>query len=174
MPQPQAILNLTERDGRGRMTFVRPMVGMEGIKSFIGMNEDEVLGEIATGKIKWAFDLSAGADRQFLRVLSLSMDCWKYAALKQPATLDGVIDLILPAGSKVTGIVKGTSLQFSFNVVSEHILNLLRAGRLKLARGQTGWSTGPNGTPLITRASVETFLRDANKLMMAGLKEERR
>ena len=68
-------LDLRQADN-SRLTFRRPMLGMNAAKAVTGFNEDEILAEIFSGKIKWAFNLAAAdTDRQFVIILTRSLVC---------------------------------------------------------------------------------------------------
>lgn len=149
-------LDLRKDDG-SRLTFRRPMLGMNAAKAVTGFSEDGVMAEIHGGKIKWAFNLAVTPDRQFVFVLTRSLVCFLYPDLAQPETIDQVAETVLPATSQITGTLRGTELQHAFNVTSEHVLNLIRAGLLKKVGAL--WRSGPGGSPTITRSSIVQFLK---------------
>jgi hypothetical protein len=168
----QPRLDLRNAD-QTRLTFRRPMLGMNAAKAVTGFNEDEVLSEIALGRIKWAFDLSTQAGemkrkknqrtlysavRTFVAILTRSLVAYCDPALAQPDTEEQVADLVLPPSSKITGNLRGTELQFAFNVTSEHVLNLIRAGLLKES-SRSNWHQGRGGSPTIVRTSVVDLLK---------------
>lgn len=141
-----------------RLTFRRPMLGMNAAKAVTGFDEDEVMSEIHTGRIKWAFNLSTTTDRMFVVILTRSLVCYLDPQLPQPDTIEQVADAVLPAQSLTTGNLRGTELKFAFNVTSEHVLNLIRLKLVTESRRST-WHSGRNGSPTITRASVVQLLK---------------
>ena len=156
-------LDLRQADN-SRLTFRRPMLGMNAAKAVTGFNEDEILAEIFSGKIKWAFNLAAAdTERQFVIILTRSLVCFCEPTLTQPETLEGVANAVLPQQSLVTGNLRGTDLQKAFNVTSEHVLNLIRAGRVTESR-KSATHQGRGGSPTITRASVVQFLKQRRLL----------
>ena len=132
-----------------------PMVGIETCKSALGISEDAVLALIDDGKIRWAWNFSAQSSHaRFVRVLTRSLLAYQQPGLDQPKAIEAVADLLLPLTSKLTGKVKGTTLQVAFNVSSTHVINLVAAGMLEART----WKRGPNGSPVIARASVVRLL----------------
>jgi hypothetical protein len=157
----QTHFDLRADDGQA-LTFALPMNGIVGIRAVTGMNEDEILSACLPPdrKIRWAFNLAAEADGKiFLRVWNRSLVCYISPALPQPDRIEKVCDAILPAQSKQRGTLLGTELQRSFNVGSEHVLNLLRANLIR-EHGGSDWRPGRGGSPLIVRSSVEDFLKE--------------
>ena len=165
-------LDLRDANGQ-RLTFRRPMLGMNAAKAVTGFNEDEVLSEISLGRIKWAFDLSTqpfgmkkkknsntlySSVRTFVVILTRSLVAYIDPALAQPETVEDVANAVLPPSSIITGNLRGTELQFAFNVTSEHVLNLIRAGLIKES-SKSNWHQGRGGSPTIVRASVVQFLK---------------
>jgi len=141
-----------------RLTFRRPMLGMNAAKAVTGFNEDEVLSEIQLGRIKWAFDLGTARDKIFVAILTRSLVAYIDPALAQPENIEDVAAAVMPPSSSITGNLRGTELQFSFNVTSEHVLNLIRGGLLKES-GKSNWHQGRGGSPLILRTSVLSLLK---------------
>jgi hypothetical protein len=170
----QNSLDLRDRAGQ-RLTFIRPMLGVESIRALTGLSEDEILAEIQSGKIRWAFNLS-GAKRQtvaprrpsdsalrtphseshrcYLRVWNRSIICYVNPSLPQPADLAVALTFILPHSRPA---LRCTELMRSFNVSSQHILNLVDDGLLAKAPSA---SSPPNSrtSPIVTRNSVISFL----------------
>lgn len=152
----QRALDLRNDDG-SRLTYRLPMTSIDGAKPLLGLNEDEIMALIEDGKIRWAWDLACQSEHaRFVRILNRSLVCYEKPFLGQPETLDGVLELILPPSSKITGRVRGTELQRACNVSSTHIINLVEAGLLSGG----DWKRGPQGSPLITRASIARFLKE--------------
>jgi len=154
---PQPRLDLRNAD-QTRLTFRRPMLGMNAAKAVTGFNEDEVLSEIQLGRIKWAFNLGTATDKIFVAILTRSLVAYIDPALVQPETVEDVANAVLPPSSLMTGNLRGTELQFAFNVTSEHVLNLIRAGLVKESR-KSNWHQGRGGSPTIVRASVVQLLK---------------
>lgn len=156
----QPSLGLQNDDGTA-LTFERGIVQMSTAKAMLGFSEDEVMAEIECGRIKWAWNLGTSQDRLWVCILLRSLICFRDPKLTQPENVDDICLSILPPRSLVVGFVLGTELQDAFNATSEHILNLLRMGFLKLHPSSpvVPWRSGPGGSPLITRESVVELLK---------------
>lgn len=152
----QPALDLRQADG-SRPVFVRPMVGVETFKALTGRNEDEMLAEIQIGRVRWAFNVSAESNRQFVRIWVRSLDCYRFPDLTQPEKIEDFFGHWLPPVAHLTGTVLGTTLQKLLNVTGDHIADLIAAERLEAK--VRAISTGVKGSPKISRASLEKFLR---------------
>jgi hypothetical protein len=135
------------------------MLGIESVKALLDVSEDDVLDLIGDGQLRWAWNLSAtSGPRSFVRVWSRSVTCYLVPGAQppEPDTLDIVIEELLPDGP--TGRVRAVELQRVFNVSSGHVLNLLAAGALQMAK-RSVCRIGHGGSPEITRASVVELLK---------------
>ncbi len=158
----QPSLDLRHADG-SRPVFVRPMVGAETFKAVTGKNEDEMLAEIQTGRVRWAFNVSAegrgrpGDHRIFPRIWVRSIDCYRFPSLPQPAAIEDFFSHWLPAVSNLHGTLLGTTLQKLLNISGDHVADLISNDLI--AAAPRAVTTGTQGSPRIQRASVEQFLR---------------
>ena len=150
----QTTPQLDLRTGAGtRLTFVRPMLGVESVRALTGLSEDEILAEIYAGKILWAWNCSGASSerRQFLRIWNRSIICYINPALSQPESFDTVLNHLLPHRRLS---LRCTEIMRTFNVSSQHVLNLLDAKLLARVPGDIG----PKESPYVTRASVVKLL----------------
>jgi len=134
----------------------RPMVDLGAAMAMLDLNEQQLRREIERGRIKWAFNLGVGT-RNHVRILVRSLARYGYRTLIQPATAEGVADMVLPRESALAGTVRGTELQFALNIRSQHVTRLLDAGLIaESAESQAG--RGRFGSAVITRESVVRLL----------------
>jgi hypothetical protein len=132
----QRALDLRNEDGT-RLTFQRPLLGVESVRALTGLCENEILSLIADGKLLWAWNLAtAHASRIFLRVWNKSVICYVDPnAQRQPTELAGVLQVILPHGRET---FRCADLKRTFNCNSEHILRLAEQGLLERVPGKLG------------------------------------
>jgi hypothetical protein len=141
---------------REQVTFRRPMVDLGAAMAMLDLNEQQLRREIEQGRIRWAFNLGVGA-RTHVQILVRSLAKCGDRTIIQPATVEGVADMVLPAESVATGTVRGTELQFALNIRSQHVTRLLDAGLIAEAEESQVFS-GRAGSPVIMRASVVRLL----------------
>ncbi len=154
MSQPS--LDLRNRDG-SRLTFIRPMLGVESWRALTGLDEDELVAEVTSGKVRFAFNLARqGADRQYLRVWNRSIICFLNPELTQPQSLPEVLNYILPHRRHT---LRASDLMRSFNVSSQHVLNLIEDKCFAEVSGHAD-AAHPKASPVLTRASVVNFLTE--------------
>jgi hypothetical protein len=134
----------------------RPMVDLGAAMAMLDLSEQQLRHEIQRGRIKWAFNLGVGA-RNHVRILVRSLAKYGNRTLIQPATVEGVADMVLPRESAATGAVRGTELQFALNIRSQHVTRLLDAGLIEEA-SDSQLGSGRFGSASITRASVVQLL----------------
>lgn len=132
----------------------RPLVPLEACFVLLDRDEDEVLGEVETGKLGWAFDLrTRGAVRREVRV-------WRESLLERLAGLQpqtsgstlAVVDTFLPHRD-----IRLMELARWFSCSGSHITNLVRDGSLELA-GDRPCHSSVAAVTRICRASVVSFL----------------
>lgn len=133
----------------------RPMIGVDGAKAILDLGEDECLALIDSGELE-AFNIGIG-DRREVRFVVKTVEHYFRTLGSRPLelTFDEITALVLPHAKP---ILTGKELQRSFNCCSTHIINLVCAKLLRTQPG-TDWRQGPNGSPVITRASVVEFLK---------------
>jgi len=140
-----------------RLPFRRPLVDVNAAKAVTGFDDERLLQEIEVGRILWAFNLGTGA-RNHVAILANSLASFLRPELAQPESVEAVADLVLPAYSRVSGNVRATELQFAFNLASDQVMKLMRAGLLVESHRSKRYQ-GRGGSALITRASVVQFLK---------------
>lgn len=164
MTAHQPALDLRNPDGT-RMNFRKPLLGMDAAKGAMGLGEDEVLAEIATGRLRWSFDLRCRGEKMFLRVSTRAVAAWSDPTLHLPATLGEFADQILPPASKVLGVLTIEQLCHIGFGTSGHLHNLVDQGHLESVgvaglRQSLHGRRGPGGSPNVTRASVIALLKE--------------
>ena len=135
---------------------------------------DQVLRLIERGAV-WAWDVGSPRSKlRELRLLSHSVNAVSPARAREllademalcspaPASLDDAIEIILEAataGYPPRDHLSGPQIRRALAIGRSHLITLLEHGALTLVPG-TSYRPGPGGHPLITRSSVELFLRD--------------
>jgi len=147
---PPAQLSLNLHDARWR-----PVVAVNGTMAALDLNALEVDELIDLGFLI-AFNIAVDPDgRRELRILTRSISQYQASGRKFRMELPALLKLLTPH-SKPT--ITGLEIQRSLNCDCEHVTNLLRANQIAVAPG-TNWQRGPGGSPCVTSASYETFLR---------------
>jgi hypothetical protein len=111
---------------------------------------------VEAGELGWAFDISiTGKGKREVRVLASCV--FEFLDYTQPQEdWETVSNSIIP---KTRVAVPTSELAQAWSCVPDHCLHLVRAERLRLARG-TAYRPGRNGSALIDRASAMGFLLD--------------
>lgn len=139
------------------------MLCLKTVQALLDRDEDSVLSLIEMGLIRWAFDLAApGADRRMLYVYRGSLLDYghgrhlqaDYYRLDEQKIWPEVFKEILGGSDAHLSIRR---LANRFTCSSTHLYRLVEAGCLQPLSPQ--WRRGPLGGALITRASIEQFLR---------------
>ncbi|MGD0261482.1 MAG: helix-turn-helix domain-containing protein [Verrucomicrobiota bacterium] len=135
----------------------KPLLSLSGVLSLLGnRSQFQVLREIDSGGILWAFDCRAAGPKRLLRVLPAALadfmqgrDC----KLQWP----DVVALLVPPEPRLCV----AWLAHILNVTPEHIYNLVRAKALSFcARGRRG----RGGSALVPRNDFVRFLRQRRVL----------
>lgn len=147
------------------VTLHRPLISLECSATLLNVSRDKAFELIESGDLLFAFDLSAkkGCRHPLIRVLSQSVADY-LAARPAPKDLPDVQTVIgqqiFPGhGAGITAF--GVSRQWS--VDSDHVLNLWRAGELRLASGGK-CRPGRNGSPRLDFGSVAEFMTERQLL----------
>jgi hypothetical protein len=136
----------------------RPLIPLEAAMVILDKEEDEVLSLMETGQLCWAWDIrGAQAERREIRIwqkclLAYLGDKVSLPALAQLNELSVIMELFPRPGEQF----KGTELKRMFCCGHQHVLNLIGEG---LLTATTKASTGPNGSPLVTRQSIIHLFR---------------
>ncbi len=150
--QPSALPR--QRELALALPSTKPLVHLRTAMDLLDRDEDSILNLILDGQISLAFDIAGlGAAKREIRILARSLDAYKNNHVHHLANLDAVIGQILPPGIAFTA----SQLKRRLTCNSGHVLNLLAQGLFKPFEGSTA-ARGPNGSPLITRASATAFL----------------
>jgi hypothetical protein len=144
--------------------WLRPLLGVNGAMSELGLNAEEVDEQIDLGGVI-AFNIAVAlSGKREVRFLRASLVNCRARLEKPKATLvhftwPEILRLVLP---HYKPFLNGTELDAALNCDPDHRLNLLRARELSALRtphSALGWRPGRNGAPSITRESVEQFLK---------------
>ena len=125
-----------------------------------GHDEDDIKALWEEGHILYAWNIGLGEAIE-ARLLPDSIDHYKrtQGARPDPRTEPQVITSLLRAlRVEHKAIVCARALRLLLNCSSTQIYNLLDAKLLKIQPGTT-WTTGPNGSAIITIDSFKTFLQ---------------
>lgn len=141
----------------------RPVLPLTTAADVLDMSESDVVAEIQQGRVRWAWNLSAGEKETFVLVLTRSIVCWFAKRdglhLPQPVNMDEVVRMILPPMSLATGIIYGREFRKIFRVGKNQVAALLEAGLLEeRKRPEHAARSGINGSRHLTRASVVELL----------------
>ncbi len=137
----------------------RPLMSLDAVKGALDCSEDDVMHLIADRQLPFAFDLRGpDAGKIYVRVWARSVEQFKNRTTEKvveakPADVDRVIRSILPPKQ----ILFTSHLESAFNVVAQHIHNLIESGCLKIIPG-TG--NRINQSPAILRESAAALLRE--------------
>jgi len=134
----------------------RPLGDLNATMRDLDLDSDAVRALVDEGKLV-AFDIAAGrAARSELRVLTKSIEHYQTTGGAQPLDLDwpGIVRLVLPTDKL---FVRGIEVRRALNCDRGHVENLILAGCLAVVKKP---KKGPGGSPIITRESVEAFLKD--------------
>jgi len=163
-----------------RVQLRLPMVDIAAVRAALGVNEDEVLDLIEDGQLAWAWDISTkGTGKAEMRIFARSVSAYQNAqgglrSVANEFTFDEVVHFVFGLSRPW---LWGREIARAFNCSSEHVLNLVREGSLKLLPGHMvpngkpfrqdagtlGWRRGPGGSPCVAYESVLRFLKARRK-----------
>jgi hypothetical protein len=138
----------------------RPLVNANAAMAMLDVDALEVDNLIDLGMLA-GFDISTAQNRKELRVLTRSIEHHKTTIGSrafitiESGTWEKIFKLLLPHEKPV---MSGVELQRSMNCDSGHVLNLIGAKLLIVAKG-TDWQRGPGGSPSVLVASYEKFMK---------------
>lgn len=143
-----------------RIEVRRPLMSLDAVKGALDCSEDDVMELIADRQLPFAFDLRGpDAGKVYVRVFAESVEKFKAQGAapvvkeSSAAEIERVIKEILPPKR----ILFTSHLESAFNVVAQHIKNLIHAGFIEIVPG-TG--NPINQSPAILRESAANFLRE--------------
>jgi hypothetical protein len=160
------------------------MVDIAAVRAALGVNEDDVLNLIDEGHLAWAWDIATKqATKAEMRILARSVSAYQNAeqglrGVSNEFTFEEVAAFVL--GGQHRPWLWGRELSRALNCSSEHVLNLVREGSLKLlpghmvpngqrrtganrGNGEIGWRRGPGGSPCVAYESVLRFLKERKR-----------
>lgn len=137
-----------------------PLVSVRFASTILGISEQGIMRLIQEGKLNWAWDFRrATARRSFIFVLAHSLRQYQDGNERSsgadycyPEDWNRVIKLILPHDKLV---IKGSEIVQRFSISSQHMMNLVNDGSLKVLNARRLRTS----TPLISRQSVVEFLK---------------
>ena len=142
--------------GPSRAPRAQRLLGSKSVQCFLDMDEDQVLANVKSGGLPWAWDLRCPkARRRYLRVLSGCVDDVRNGRRQWTGTEDlaSILDLLFPGHDDT---VPAILLARIFSISSGHCCNLIRAGALK-TRGRRPHC---KATFPVAFASVERLLAE--------------
>ncbi|MDB6111298.1 MAG: hypothetical protein JWR69_3048 [Pedosphaera sp.] len=147
-----------------------PLLDVAAVRGALGVDEDDVLLLIEDRVLPWAFNIAVKCGvqkmgewsertlRREIRVLSKCVTQYQsiggYKAAKRIEWPEA-LRLILPNDKP---FLLGTELEQAFICSNELVIDLVKSRQLDLMPG-TDYRRGRGGSPVITRASVERFLK---------------
>lgn len=142
-----------------RVELHPPLIRIATARAMLNVESDAIRELYQTGDIAWAWDIGLGREHQEVRLLTRSVN--GYATTQEKCGLGGesvesVIAHILAREHKPW--VEGVHLKFLLDCERWLIMDLVRQCELLLLP-KTSYTTGPNGSPKITRESVIKFLK---------------
>jgi predicted DNA-binding transcriptional regulator AlpA len=132
----------------------KPLLPVRGVCSLVGMNEDEVLGLIQSGAIRWAFDVSLARRRQrrkHLRILPAAVVDYikgQTCGLKWP----DVFALLLPDAPTI----RAHEVSRLLNISGDQVYRLIDGGQIVACSARR---RGPAGSARIPVASLVRFFQ---------------
>ena len=133
----------------------RPMGDLNAAMRDLDLSAEKVRALLDEGKLI-GFNISASkSGRAGLRVLTKSVERYRESGGKKPLVLawPEIIRLILTHDKF---FVRGMEIQRALNCDRGHVENLILASHLVTAKKAR---PGPGGSPIVTRASFEAFLK---------------
>lgn len=145
----------------------RPLADTDCIKWALDVSTEDIEQLIDLGYLV-VFDIAVALEsrsplmshRRELRFLTRSIEHYRLTLgmRRLELTWPQIAQLIVPPEKK---LLTGVELDAILSCDSNHRLNLIRAGELELPhdRRKTSWRRGRNRGPIVTRESLDEFLR---------------
>lgn len=154
--------HLDKAAGRAE-TFRNPVIKLTVAAEVLGLSEKDVVAEIFSGRLRWAWNLSASDNRAFVIVLTRSVVAWLLEKdnthVWQPGTIEEAIKQVLTPVQLAQVFLPGKELKKLFRVGNHHIANLVASRALaEVVRPAHAAHSGVNGTRKIITASVVELL----------------
>ena len=164
------VLSPAELSLRLRSPRWRPLADTDCVKWALDVSAEDIEQLIDLGYLV-VFDISVALEsrsplmshRRELRFLTRSIEHYRLTLgmRRLELTWPQIVQLIVPVDKKA---LNGVELDAVLSCDPNHRLNLIRAGELEVPGGRwthrkKGWCRGRNCGPVITRESLEDFLR---------------
>jgi hypothetical protein len=164
------MLSRTELSLQLRTPRCRPLADMDCVKWALDVKTQDIERLIDLAYLV-VFDISVALEsrsplmshRRELRILTRSIEHYRLTLgmRRLELTWPQIAQLILPPEKK---LFTGVEIDAALSCNPNHRLNLIRAGELELPpprriNSRAAWSRGRNCGPVVTRESIEDFLR---------------
>ena len=160
IPTPAQTFSKSQQHEREKLPQRRERMfaGIDEVRGKLNIVEREIMEQIESLRLLWAFNFATGDKKTFLRIYKPALQHWLDHKISLPATLNELLDILFPAANLTTGVVdtiSGVEFQEVFNLSQQNTSLLLHA-RWILAR-DNNWGNGI--TPRILMPSVVAFLK---------------
>ena len=139
-----------------------PVLTISGVRSELpGHDEDDVLALIEEGALEFAWNIALRVGDGIRRepiVLKKCVAHYLASGGARPLNWTDARAFKEFFNGDEKPFIYGTTLKLLWNCSGTHIIALIEARELKVQPGTT-WDRGPGNSPVITRASVEGFLK---------------
>lgn len=135
-----------------------PVLTVSGVRSALpGHDEDDVLALIEDGSLEWAWNIALHVGDGIKKEPRILKSCVeRYGSINhQPSTINPLSEFF---NGDDKPFLFGTTLRLLFNCSSTHVIALIEAKELRVQPGSS-WDRGPGNSPLVTRSSVEAFMK---------------
>lgn len=136
----------------------RPFAGMSEICGKLNRTEKEIMVEVESGRLLWAFNFASRQEKIFLRVYKPAVQHWIDPSVHLPASLDELLAALFPGKmyrADFTDTITGKLFQEAFNLSHVNVTALLHS-KLIQAR-DTRWGMGRS--PRLLLSSVAALLK---------------
>lgn len=137
------------------LPLLRPLVSLDFAATVLNVDWNKARALIEDGSLLWAWDIGRNPQRPLIRIFARSLADYveRRPAPKSIPTLESILEEIFPAhGPAITA----NYISRRCGVDPEHPANLIRAGKLRLARGTT-FKLGRNSSPMVDFNSIAQF-----------------
>lgn len=131
----------------------KPMISERGAAALLGKTMRQTRNMAEEGKIPFAINVAFDAQLRVCLRISQRVIADLMQGRECVATWPQILASILPPGRDP---LNTKDLEFCLNIVSEHACRIVRSGCFE---GSTKGRTGPGGSALLPRGSVEAWLQ---------------